>query len=85
MKVEDLMTREVVTVQPGASLKDAARLLVEHRISGLPVVDNEDHVLGVVTEADVLRKEADELLLPSPLAWFVGFDAEVDRSMRTGR
>ena len=80
MKVDDLMTRDVVTVPPGASLKDAARLLVEHRISGLPVVDNQNHVLGVVTEADVLRKEADELLFPSPLAWLVGFDVEVDRS-----
>jgi CBS domain-containing protein len=84
MKIEDLMTRKVVTVQPGATLKDAARLLVEHRISGLPVVDNEDHVLGVVTEADVLSKEADELL-PSPLAWLVGFDVEVDRSKLEAR
>jgi CBS domain-containing protein len=58
MKVEDIMTREVVTVPPGASLKEAAHLLVEHRISGLPVVDDHAHVLGVVSEADVLRKEA---------------------------
>jgi CBS domain-containing protein len=84
MKVDDLMTRDVVTVPPGATLKDAARLLVEHRVSGLPVVDNEDHVLGVVTEADVLRKEADELP-PSPLAWLTGFDVEVDRSKLEAR
>ena len=54
MKVADVMTNEVVTVPPGASLKEAARLLIEHRISGLPVVDNQNHVLGVVSEADVL-------------------------------
>ena len=39
MKVRDAMTIDVATVQPGASLKDAARTLVERRISGLPVVD----------------------------------------------
>ena len=41
MKVRDLMTTEVVTVTPKTSLRDAAALLVEHRISGLPVVDDE--------------------------------------------
>lgn len=79
------MTREVVTVPPGASLKDAARLLVEHRISGLPVVDNQDHVLGVLSETDVLAKEADESLLLGPVAWLAGFDAEVDRSKQEAR
>ena len=64
MKVEDVMTHDVVTVPPGASLKDAARQLVEHRISGLPVVDNQGHVLGVVSEADVLPKEAAEMAAP---------------------
>lgn len=59
MKIADVMTQEVVTVQPGASLKQAAHLFVEHRISGLPVVDNENHVLGVISETDVLSKEAE--------------------------
>ena len=58
------MTRDVVTVPPGASLKDAARLLVEHRISGLPVVDTQDHVLGVVTEADVLARKRTSCCFP---------------------
>jgi CBS domain-containing protein len=79
MKVEDVMTREVVTVPPGASLKEAARLLVEHRISGLPVVDNQDHVLGVVSEADVISKETAGLPLRRPLAWLTG-QREFDRS-----
>jgi CBS domain-containing protein len=79
MKVGDVMTGEVVTVPPGASLKEAARLLVEHRISGLPVVDNQNHVLGVVSEADVLPKEVTELPLRRPLAWLTG-QLKVDRS-----
>ena len=79
MKVRDVMTREVTTVPPGASLKEAARLLVQHRISGLPVVDNQDQVLGVVSEADVLRKEAAALPPRRPFAWLTG-EPEFDKS-----
>jgi CBS domain-containing protein len=57
MKVVDVMTKEVVTVPVTASLKDVAALLVEHGISGLPVVDESRCVLGVVSEADILMKE----------------------------
>ena len=58
MTVEDAMTRSVVTVHPDLPLKNVARLLVGHRVSGLPVVDAEDRVLGVVSEADLLVKES---------------------------
>jgi CBS domain-containing protein len=78
------MTREVVTVPPGASLKRAAQLLVEHRISGLPVVDMEGHILGVVSEGDVLFKEGAPVT-PEPLAWLAGFDVEVDRTKLDAR
>ena len=58
MKIRDLMTKEVVAIEPGATLKDAAALLASHRISGLPVVDHQGHVAGVLSEADILEKEA---------------------------
>ena len=58
MKVQDLMTRSVLTVRPDTPLKDAAALLSEHRISGLPVVDGERRVLGVLSEGDILFKES---------------------------
>lgn len=61
MKVDSVMTREVVAVPPGASLKDAAHLLVTHRISGLPVVDRDGRVIGVVSERDLLFKERGEV------------------------
>jgi CBS domain-containing protein len=54
VKVYELMTKEVVAVAPGTPLKEVARLLVEHRISGLPVVDRTRIVRGVVSEVDVL-------------------------------
>ena len=58
MRVQDLMTTDVLTVRTAASLKDAAALLAEHRISGLPVVDGDRHVLGVLSEGDILFKES---------------------------
>jgi CBS domain-containing protein len=57
MKVKDLMTTDVLTVRPSTQLKDAAALLAERRISGLPVVDDENRVLGVLSEGDILYKE----------------------------
>lgn len=84
MNVEDVMTREVVTVPPGASLKEAARLLVEHRISGLPVVDDGDHVLGVVSEADIVEKEA-AAVTPRGSALLPGFEFDADRSKSEAR
>ena len=58
MRVQDLMTTDVLTVRTAAPLKDAAALLAEHRISGLPVVDGDRHVLGVLSEGDILFKES---------------------------
>ena len=59
LKVRDLMTPDVVTVRPATPIKDAARLLVEHRISGMPVVHDGGRVVGVVSEGDLLVKEQD--------------------------
>jgi CBS domain-containing protein len=54
MRVEDLMTQDVVTVTPETSLKEVARTLDMHGISGLPVCSEDGVVLGVVSEADIL-------------------------------
>lgn len=59
MKVEDVMTKNAITVAPGSPLKEVAQTLARHRISGLPVVDD-GRVLGVLSEADILEKEAVE-------------------------
>lgn len=57
MKVNEIMTADVLTIGPEAPLRDVARILVEREISGMPVCDIERHVLGVVSEADILFKE----------------------------
>lgn len=57
MKAEDVMTTRVVTITEDQSKQQAARLLSQHRISGLPVVNTDQIVVGVVTEYDVIGKE----------------------------
>lgn len=58
MNVSEVMTKDPVTIGADASLKDVARLFDQHRISGLPVVGHEHEVLGVVSEADIIVREA---------------------------
>jgi CBS domain-containing protein len=57
MKVADVMNRDVVVVRPQMPLKDVARVLVNRHFSGVPVVDDDGKVLGVVSEGDILAKE----------------------------
>ena len=52
--VSDVMTKRVVAVKRNVDLHEAARILSEHRISGMPVVDDHNRVIGVITEADLL-------------------------------
>ncbi|HTQ35074.1 MAG TPA: CBS domain-containing protein [Stellaceae bacterium] len=56
MKAADIMTRNPVSVTPQESIAEAARLMLQHRISGLPVTDDDGAVVGVVTEGDLLRR-----------------------------
>ncbi len=58
MRVLDLMTTEVVTVTPGMSLKEAARTMTDVGVSGLPVLDEDGRIIGIITEADFLAREA---------------------------
>lgn len=56
MNVSDIMTRAVISVTPETPIAEAARLMLQHRISGLPVVDPQQVVVGIVTEGDLLRR-----------------------------
>ena len=55
LQVDELMTKDVITVKADAPLEEAANLMVEHKIGGIPVVDDDDHVVGVVTETDIFK------------------------------
>jgi len=56
MIAAELMTKDVVTVLPNSTLADAARIMLAQRVSGLPVLDAGNHLVGVVTEGDLLRR-----------------------------
>ncbi|GMQ98286.1 MAG: CBS domain-containing protein [Acidimicrobiia bacterium] len=59
MHVRDLMTTDVVAVAPSTTVRDAARMMFRYRVSGLPVVDPDDHLLGIITEGDFLAMEVE--------------------------
>ena len=54
LKVQEIMTREVITVEPDCPLEEAARMMVDHKIGGLPVVDDGE-LVGLITETDIFR------------------------------
>jgi CBS domain-containing protein len=62
MKVSDVMTRDVITVAPGASIRTAAQLMVDHAVSGLPVVDDAGALVGILSEGDLILRQ-------KPRAW----------------
>ncbi|MEW5919915.1 MAG: CBS domain-containing protein [Bacillota bacterium] len=62
MKVKDIMTRNVLTVEKDISLARAVKIMIDNRISGLPVVDSEYRVIGMITKSDIVQ-----VSLPSAL------------------
>ncbi len=68
MRAGDLMTTDVDTVPPATPVRAIARLLASRHISSVPVLDAEGQVLGIVTEADVLRRLAGAA--EKPRGWF---------------
>lgn len=73
---KEIMKPTVVTVGTETSVRDVAKLMLELDISGLPVVDGEGHVLGVVTELDLMRKQ----IAPNePSIWTTVWGMDPDR------
>jgi len=57
MRAGEIMSTGAATVRPDATIVEAARMMVEHRVSGLPVVDENGRLVGIVTEGDFLRAD----------------------------
>lgn len=55
LRVEQLMTTQVIVACPDMPIEEAARLMVEHKIGGLPVVNEQRQVVGVITETDIFK------------------------------
>lgn len=55
LTVERVMTRKLYTIRADQSILDAAQIMLEHKVSGLPVVDDQGKLLGILTESDIFR------------------------------
>lgn len=77
LSARDLMTSEVVTVPPATPVLSIARLLAERGISAVPVLDGSGKLLGIVTEADLIRRLADEA--DHPTSWLGSLFASPER------
>lgn len=62
VRVSEYMTRDPITVTPETPAHQAIDLLLEHRFGALPVVGSDGHLLGIVTETDLLRASRDTLV-----------------------
>ncbi|QFT84412.1 Hypoxic response protein 1 [Halomonas sp. THAF12] len=60
MRAADVMTPHVITVSPNSEVREIASLLLEHGISAVPVVDEDERVLGIVSEGDLIRRAEDD-------------------------
>ncbi|MBD9373064.1 CBS domain-containing protein [Rhizobium sp. ARZ01] len=56
MRVKDVMTTKVVRLSPDNSVRQAAKLMIDNHISGLPVVDDQGHLVGILSEGDLIRR-----------------------------
>ena len=55
LKAKDVMTTEVISISPETKLHDAVKVLVDNKISGMPVCDSQGAVIGVISERDILN------------------------------
>ena len=60
MEVSEVMHSPVVTISPGELLSEAAKQMIDNRIGGLPVLDTNDQMVGILTETDLLRALIDQ-------------------------
>ncbi len=71
-KAKDFMTEDVITIKPEATVEELARLLMKHTISGVPVVDDEKNLVGIVTENDLISQNK-RLHIPTVIRLFDAF------------
>ncbi len=75
MKAKDVMTRPVITVSPETEVQEIARLLLESRVSAVPVVDEHDRIVGIVSEGDLISHAAAGTAEPHRRSWWLDFFA----------
>jgi CBS domain-containing protein len=77
LKINEMMTRHPVTISAKATIGQAAQMMLAHKISGLPVVDEDMKLGGIITESDIFRLVVQEWGQGEPMAIIVGTEARV--------
>ncbi|MEW6739200.1 MAG: CBS domain-containing protein [Nitrospirota bacterium] len=72
LKAKDIMTRDVITVKPTTTIEEMARIFIEKKVSGAPVVDDNGDVIGIVTENDLISQNK-RLHIPTVVRLFDAF------------
>lgn len=80
LNARDIMTKDVITVKPGDTVEGLARLLIDNKISGTPVVDDNRKMIGIVTENDLIRKNK-RLHIPTVIRLFDAYMMVGSKSM----
>ncbi len=57
LKVKDIMTKEVISVSPDTEIVQAAKILLEKRINGMPVVDEQKRLVGIICQSDLIAQQ----------------------------
>jgi CBS domain-containing protein len=81
MNIEQIMTRDVITVTPDTSIHEAATLMADHGISGLPVIDGEGRLVGIISEGDLILRQRSRSKRP----WWRSFFTDGERLAREYR
>lgn len=72
LKAKDIMTKDVITVSPATTIEELARIFMENKISGAPVVDDRGDLVGIVTENDLISQNK-RLHIPTVVRLFDAF------------
>jgi len=71
MKAADVMTRRLITIAPDKTIAEAATLMIENRVSGLPVVDADGRLVGLISEGDLLHRSEMGTDQPKHRSWWL--------------
>lgn len=81
MQAKDIMSSPVITVTPDSDIRETARVLLENRISAVPVVDDSGKLVGIISEGDLMRRE--ETGTHRASSWWLSFFLEPERQTRS--
>ncbi len=55
LKIKEIMTPDPITIRDDATIEEAAQLMIDYKVSGLPVLNAQDELVGIITESDIFR------------------------------